>query len=50
MTTADRITADQLRRGLPAPDARRILICLAIEAGYTFTQIAAQLRSGEGGA
>lgn len=45
-TAADRINADLLARGLPAADTRRILIYLAIQAGYTFTQIAEQLRSG----
>lgn len=48
MTTAERITTDRASRGLPAPDARGVLLSLAISAGYTFTQIVEQWRSGRG--
>lgn len=48
MNTEQTITADRLARGLDAPGPRRILITLAIRAGYDFVQISQQLRSGIG--
>lgn len=46
--TADRIAAERATRGMLETGPRRVLINLAVEAGYTFTQIAEQLRSGRG--
>lgn len=48
LTTADRIASDRANRGLPRTDPRDVLIALAISAGYSFTQMVEQLRSGMG--
>lgn len=41
----DQIRADRRARGLGETDARRVLITLALDAGYSFVEIAAQLSS-----
>lgn len=48
MTIEETITQQRAERGLSRTDARDILCELAIDAGYTFTQIAEQWRSGRG--
>lgn len=48
MSIERRIAADRAARGLPRTSPRDVLLALAIQAGYTFTEMGAQLRSGIG--